>query len=167
LRYPIDALGAAAAMLTLLGACTSTRPADGGAAAAATATADNTARAATTQEQALARYRSYAGPPVPSFTWLGHFDSWEPLGKDHLVVYTRPNEAYLLAVSGGCDLRSGLNTVGITSSNAAVYARLDSILVKGSLQGPWRCPIDAIRPLDVARMKADARSHNPPPATQR
>jgi hypothetical protein len=141
-------------MLALLGACTSTRPADDATAAAATAGADSTGKPATTQERALERYSSYAGPPVQSFTWLGHFDSWEPLGQDHLLVYTRANEAYLLKVSGGCDLRSGINTVGITSSNSAVYAGLDSIVVKNSLQGSWQCRIDEIRPVDVHRMKS-------------
>jgi hypothetical protein len=68
-------------MLALLGARTSTRPADDATAAAATAGADSTAKPATTQERALERYSSYAGPPVQSFTWLGHFDSWE----HHLV----------------------------------------------------------------------------------
>jgi hypothetical protein len=160
LRYLLDSLGTAAAMLALLGACTSTRPADGDTAAAATAGADSAAKPATTQERALERYSSYAGPPLQSFTWLGHFDSWEPLGKDHLLVYTRPNEAYLLKVSGPCDVRFATGPVGITSTNYTVYTGLDSITVRSGVGGTWQCRIDEIRPLDVRRMKADLQSQD-------
>lgn len=69
--------------------------------------------------------------PAADFTWLGRFDSWEPLGKDHLLVYTRPNEAYLLKVSGPCDVRFATGPIGITSTNYTVYAGLDSIAVNG------------------------------------
>ena len=66
------------ALLFLIGGCASTQPAGGA----------SSGSAPVTQERALARYSSYAGPPLPSFTWLGHLDSWEALGKDRLVVYT-------------------------------------------------------------------------------
>ncbi|HEX8784120.1 MAG TPA: DUF6491 family protein, partial [Steroidobacteraceae bacterium] len=102
MRHTLDSLGTVA-MVTALAACASSRPADG--VAGATAAGTSTTAAATAQERALARYSGYAGRPVRSFTWLGRFDSWEPLGKDHLLVYTRPNEAYLLKVSGPCDVR--------------------------------------------------------------
>jgi hypothetical protein len=100
------------AMLGLLAACASSRPA--GEAAGAAATGASTA--ATAQERALARYDSYADPPVKSFNWLGRVDSWEPLGKEHLLVYTKPNEAYLLKVSGPCDVRFATGPIGITST---------------------------------------------------
>ena len=113
LRHTFIALAASATMLTLLDACATPGSSGGGTTAsptrAGTATAPaagaSTEAPATAQERALARYSAYAGPPVKSFNWLGRFDSWEPLGKDHLLVYTRPNEAYLLTVSGPCDLR--------------------------------------------------------------
>jgi Family of unknown function (DUF6491) len=117
------------------------------------------APAATTQERALARYQAYAGAPVQSFNWLGRFESWEPLGKDHLLVYTRPAEAYLLKISGPCDLRFAFNSVGISSTNSTVYQGLDSIVVRDAAAGgPWACRIDEIRPLDVRRMKAEMRA---------
>ncbi len=141
-----------AAVLALLASCATARPADGGTAGAREA--DGTAAPATTQERALARYTTYAGPPVQSFNWLGRFDSWEPLGKDHLLVYTRPNEAYLLRVRGPCDLRFASGPVGITSSHTMVYAGPDSIVVKQGIQGTWQCVIDEMRPVDVRRMKA-------------
>ena len=120
-------------------------------ATASAAAAGSTASAATAQERALARYGVYAGPAVKSFNWLSRFDSWEPLGKDHLLVYTRPNEAYLLKVSGPCDLRFAINRVGITSANSTVYAGLDSIVVNSGIGGTWQCPIDrSVRSLSSA-----------------
>src|SRR5579862_4257427 len=52
-----------------------------------------------------ARYAEYAGPPIRQFTWLGQFYSWEALGKDKLVVFTTPSDAYLLKVWPNCDMR--------------------------------------------------------------
>ena len=143
-------------MLALLAACASSRPADSTAGAAAGSV--STAAPATAQERALARYQEYASRPVKSFTWLGHFDSWEPLGKDHLLVYTRPNEAYLLKVRGPCDVRFATGPIGITSTSDTVYTGLDSVVVNSGPAGRWQCPIDEIRPLDVRGMKADQQS---------
>jgi hypothetical protein len=112
------------------------------------------------QQRALARYLAYAGPPIPYFTWLGHFWSWEPLGKDTLVVFTVPTEAYLLKVWPPCDLRFVINAIGITSTARTVYARADSLTINSSSTGPGplRCPIDEIRKIDYQRMKAEERA---------
>jgi hypothetical protein len=133
-------------LLFLVGGCTSTGPAGG----------TTSGAAPVTQERALARYSSYAGPPVPSFTWLGHFDSWEALGKDRLVVYTTPSDAYLLKVAPPCDLRFVIYRVGLTSTASTVSSGLDSVVVDNAAAGaPWQCPIEEIRQVDVRRMKAD------------
>jgi hypothetical protein len=155
LRHTLNSLGTAA-LLSLLAACASNKPA--AEAPGAQGAGAGTAPPATAQERALARYSAYAGRPIKSFTWLGRFDSWEPLGKDHLLVYTRPNEAYLLKVSGPCDVRFATGPIGITSTNYTVYAGLDSIAVNSGPGGRWQCPIDEIRPLDVRGMKADLQS---------
>ena len=155
MTHTLNSLGTAA-LLSLLAACASNRPA--AEAPGAPVGGVGTAAPATAQERALARYSAYAGRPVKSFTWLGRFDSWEPLGKDRLLVYTRPNEAYLLKVSGPCDVRFATGPIGLTSTNYTVYAGLDSITVNGGPGGRWQCPIDEIRPLDVRGMKADLQS---------
>jgi hypothetical protein len=111
------------------------------------------------QETALARYSAYAGPPVSSFTWLGHFYSFEALGKDRLVVYTTPSDAYLLKIGPPCDLRFVIYRVGLTSTASTVYTGLDSVLVDNAAAGaPWQCPIEEIRQVDVRRMRAEMRS---------
>ena len=111
------------------------------------------------EQQALARYLAYAGPPIPYFTWLGHFYSWEPLGKDTLVVFTVPDEAYLLRVWPPCDLRFVIYAIGITSTARTVYAHTDSITTNSEGTGPgrWHCPIDEIRKIDYQRLRAAQR----------
>ena len=49
------------------------------------------------QSQREAAYAAAAGAPVKSFRFFNLY-SWEPLGDSQLVVYTRPNEAWLLEV---------------------------------------------------------------------
>ena len=158
---PLPSLTLAVVLVTLLAACAGARPVDGEADAAAAGGATPGTSGATTQDRALARYSAYAGPPVSSFNWLGRFDSWEPLGNDHVLVYTKPNEAYLLKVSGPCDVRFATGPLGITSTNSTVLARLDSIVVRNGPGGPRQCPIDEIHPVDVRRMRADERAHSP------
>jgi hypothetical protein len=142
----------AASMLTLA-ACATGGP--GGGPAAPQAPTGTPA-----QQRALARYMTYAGPSIPYFTWLGQFWSWEPLGKDTLVVFTVPDEAYLLKVWPPCDLRFVINAIGITSTARTIYAHTDSITTNSAGTGPgrWRCPIDEIRKIDYKRMKADERA---------
>ena len=146
---------AAAAVLALLAACTTTGPGAGSSTAAAPDTTGTPA-----EQAELARYLTYAGPPIPYFTWLGHFYSWQPLGQHTLVVFTLPNEAYLLKVWPPCDLRFEFNALGITSTAHTVYARSDSITTHSAGTGPgrWRCPIDEIRRIDYRRLRADERA---------
>jgi hypothetical protein len=109
----------------------------------------------TAQDLALERYSRFAGPPIPYFTWLGRYDGWEPLGKDHLVIFTTANEAYLLKVWAPCDLRFVVDRIGITSTTSTVYARLDAVTT-----GRQRCPIDEIRKIDYTRMRHELRAQS-------
>ena len=121
------------------------------------------------QQQARARYTAYAGPPIPSFTWLGRYDGWEPLGKDELVIFTTPNDAYLLKIWPPCDMRFVTNGIGLSSTGPTVTAHLDSVITNSASTGRWRCPIDEIRKVDYQRMRADLRAQaqsQPPAPTQ-
>src|SRR5215469_5996355 len=113
-------------------------------------------------QERLAQYAAYAGPPIQQFTWLGHFDSWEPLGQTDLVVFTTPSDAYLLKVWPPCDLRFAFNgrggeTIRVTSTGGTVSARLDSIIERSAAVGRAVCPISEIRKVDYRRMLADER----------
>jgi len=109
-----------------------------------------------------AQFAAYAGPLIQQFTWLGHFDSWEPLGQNDLVVFTTPSDAYLLKVWPPCDLRFAFNgrggeTIGVTSTGGTVSAGLDSIIERSPGLGRTVCPISEIRKVDYRRMLADER----------
>jgi hypothetical protein len=114
-------------------------------------------------QERRANYAAYAGPPIQQFTWLSHFDSWEPLGQTELVVFTTPSEAYLLKVWPPCDLRfasngRGSETIGVTSTGGTVSAGLDSVIERApAVGGRTVCPISEIRKVDYRRMLADKR----------
>lgn len=104
------------------------------------------------QDAQRARYESYAGAPVESFTWLGRYDSWQSIGTNEVVVWTTPFQAYLIKVAPPCDNLQFANRIGLTSTASTVSARFDFVKV-----GRWRCPIQEIRPVDYQRMRADLR----------
>ena len=115
-----------------------------------------------TDQERHTQYAAYAGPPIQQFTWLGHFDSWEPLGQSDLVVFTTPSDAYLLKVWPPCDLRFAFNgrgseTIGVTSTGGTVSAGLDSVIERSPAVGRTVCPISEIRKVDYRRMLADKR----------
>jgi len=105
------------------------------------------------QDAQRARYESYAGPPIEQFTWLGRYDSWQPIGTNELVVWTTPFQAYLIKVAPPCDNLEFVDHIGLTSTASTVYARLDFVKVGRH----WRCPIQEIRPVDYQRMRQDMR----------
>jgi hypothetical protein len=140
----LQALAAAITAAALLSACASTPHA--GAAAPQK----------TKWELARERYLAYAGPPIDHFTWFGRFDGWEALGRNELVVFTTPTEAYYIKVWPSCDLRWA-NTIGISSTTSSVFAHFDAVLVH-SPAGLPRCPIDEIRRIDYRRMRAEMRA---------
>jgi hypothetical protein len=114
-----------------------------------------------------ARYHSYAGAPVDHFTWLGHYEGWQSLGKDELVVWTTPWDAYLIHVAPPCVDLPYANGIGVTSTARTVSAHFDFVLVRNQFGDraaiPWRCPIAEIRPVNYRRMRQDMREHGPLP----
>ncbi len=109
------------------------------------------------EQEVRDRYNSYAGEPIDHFTWLSHFDSWQPIGRYELVVFTGPSDAYLLKVAPPCENLQFANRVGVTSTAGQVSNRFDSVIV-----GRWpgwrdRCQIQEIRKVDYRRMRADMR----------
>jgi hypothetical protein len=104
------------------------------------------------QDAQRTRYEAYAGPPIDRFTWLGRYDSWQPIGTNELVVWTTPFQAYLIKVAPPCENLEFANRIGLTSTANTVSARFDFVKV-----GHWRCPIQQIRPVDYQRMRQDMR----------
>lgn len=103
----------------------------------------------------LARFSSAAGTPVERYTNVAtRTVKFEPIGTEHVLVYTRPTTAYLLTLDGRCE---GLeNAQAITAGNGSrvVYAKTDYVFVKGP-ENPagMRCKIETIQPVDLKLTK--------------
>lgn len=106
------------------------------------------------EAEKLATYRAAAGEPVSSFNYFGRISGWTPLDDEHIAVWTRPREAWLLSFHGICQDIEFTPVIGLTSQNSRVYAGFDKVLVdrRSSMQLP--CRIREIRPLDTNRIKA-------------
>lgn len=102
------------------------------------------------QAERLAAYAAAAGAPVSNFRFLTLY-SWEPLSDTALAVYTRPNEAWLLNVDGGCRDLTFTQSIGLTSNLNQVWVGFDKVLTG---RGNFPCTITHIRPLDVRQLRA-------------
>ena len=98
------------------------------------------------------RFEAYAGKPVDHFTWFTHYEGWEPISKNQLVVWTDINQAYLVTVFQPCTDLMFARRIGLSSTADTVYAHFDSVRAEG-----WRCIIDTIQPVDYRRMEQDMR----------
>jgi hypothetical protein len=105
------------------------------------------------QQEERDRFMAYSGEPIDEFTWLGRYDSWQPVGRNEVVVFTGVSDAYLIKVGAPCDNLQFAKRIGLSSIAGAVHARFDSVIV-----AQWRCPIDEIRRVDYRRMRADLRA---------
>ena len=96
----------------------------------------------------LSGYLDYAGAPVEEFTAF-RFDGWQAVSPNQLVLWSDVNKAYLLQVWDTCpDLRFAYR-IGVTST-AYTVSHLDYVRVDHN-----RCPITAIRPIDLKKMNQD------------
>ncbi|MEO8998165.1 MAG: DUF6491 family protein [Rhodanobacter sp.] len=97
-----------------------------------------------------AAYAAAAGAPVRHFRFFSLY-SWEPLSDSQLAVYTKPNEAWLLDLGGGCQDLAFVNSIGLTSNLNQVMVGFDRVLTG---RGNFPCTISQIRPVDVKSLKA-------------
>lgn len=107
--------------------------------------------------QRLALYRAHAAAPVPSFHYFGSLNGWTPLGDSALVVWTRPNQAYLLELSGRCIDLDYASAISVSNQFGRVYARFDKVTVIGRNTNTFPCHIRQIQPLDVKAVKQAER----------
>ncbi len=104
----------------------------------------------------LALYQAHAGEPVRAFRLFGEPYGWSPLGNRAMVVWTRPNEAWLLDLVAPCPDLAYATALAISSFGARVQARSDSVTPLGSMVGQVGrvpCRIDSIRPVDAKALK--------------
>ena len=98
----------------------------------------------------LERYDGYIGEPIHGFTAM-RADSWQPVGRDQLIIWTGLSDAWLVTVLGSCSDLQFANSIRINTSVHTI-TDFDTVLV-----GRDRCPIKEIRPIDIRRMKADRK----------
>ena len=106
----------AAAIVSLLGACATTRMSDA---------------------ESLSLYSAHAGEPVRT---IRYFDpiSWEKVDDNHLLLTMRPREVYLLTIGGPCLGWGGASPAAAwrgapsSSSTVAVSSFLDRHLRKSA-----------------------------------
>jgi hypothetical protein len=99
-------------------------------------------------DRVLERYEPYIGEPIRGFTAF-RMQSWQPVSRNQLILWTSINDAYLLTVSNNCPELMFTDTVRVTST-ASNISTLDQVLVRGD-----RCPIQKIQPIDIRRWRKD------------
>lgn len=102
----------------------------------------------------LASYTAAAGAPQRSFRFFNLY-SWEPLSGTLVAIYTRPTEAYLLDLDGGCPNLQYASALGLTSSVNEVTVHFDRVTTG---RGGYPCTITQIRPLDVTKLRAEQKA---------
>ena len=98
----------------------------------------------------LTRYDGYIGAPIHSFNAFRP-QSWSPVSRDQLILWTSLNDAWLLRVWPNCNDLQFANSVRVTSTTSTI-STMDRVLV-----GRDSCPIEEIRPIDIRQWKADRK----------
>jgi hypothetical protein len=93
-------------------------------------------------------FLQYAGPPIESFTYLGHYNGFRTLGGLDLVIWTTINDAYLIKVLEPCVNLPFANRVELTSAARTVTRGIDWVAFDHG-----RCRIDTIQQVDYGAMK--------------
>ena len=99
-------------------------------------------------EQILERYDGYIGEPVRGFTAFRQ-ESWQPVSRNQLILWTSINDAYLLTISNNCPDLMFTNAVSVSSTTSEI-STLDFVTVRGD-----RCAIQKIQPIDVRQWRRD------------
>jgi hypothetical protein len=110
--------------------------------------------AAEAEAPPLDLYQAHAGAPVDRFHYPLRLRGWHAVDREHLVVRTDTNTAYLLQVAGGCVGLRTAHRIGMTTRSArnVVSSGLDEITLEHD-----RCRIIEIRPLDYQGFRAERR----------
>jgi hypothetical protein len=65
-------------------------------------------------------YNNYAGDPVSDIVVMRGIDSWTPVSRDQLVIWTGINEAYLLRVWDTCPDLTFVNSIRVTQTGYTI-----------------------------------------------
>jgi hypothetical protein len=99
------------------------------------------------QEEELARFQQYAGPPVEQFTMYDLW-KWQGLGPRDIAVWTTINDAYLIRVEKSCNNLDWTHGLSLTQKmRQQVTQKFDYVVL-----GSQHCKIEEIRPVDYRAM---------------
>ena len=98
------------------------------------------------------KYTDYAGEPVEQIVAMRGVDSWTPVSRNQLVIWTGINEAWLLTIWDNCPDLMFAQGVRVTQTGRSI-SRFDKVIV-----GRDSCPIREIRPVDVKQMRNDRKA---------
>lgn len=100
----------------------------------------------------LALYQQHAGAPVNQIRYVDPM-GWDRIDDQHVVLQMRPNESWLLRLSGPClQWSSGSPFLGLSSFSGMTLSTFDKVVAPGNNQ--LSCLIQEIRPLDVKALRA-------------
>ena len=71
------------------------------------------------------------GSPGLDHITVFHVDGWRPVGRDAIILWATPFEPYLLKLDRPAIDLPFAEHVGVTSTGSQVYARFDSVIVRG------------------------------------
>jgi hypothetical protein len=95
-----------------------------------------------------AAFSEAAGAPVNRFDYTG-FDAWEALGPQQMVLYTRPDQAWLLSFKAPCYRLDTATGIALSSRQQQVWINFDQVT---ALPGGVPCTIVRIQPVDLHRL---------------
>ena len=120
----------------------------------ACATPAEIARQQGAERATLASYIEVAGPELNSFRKSGAtLHSWQSLTDDAILLYPRPQTAYLVRLAGVCPGLDYAHSIRVTDSMGSVSRNFDKVYVLDQMASPIGCPITSIREVDLKRHK--------------
>lgn len=98
------------------------------------------------------KYTDYAGEPVERITTMRGIDSWTPVSRNQLVIWTGINEAWLITIWDNCPDLTFARGIRVTQTGSSI-SRFEKVWV-----GRDTCPIREIRPVDIKQMRNDRKA---------
>lgn len=92
-------------------------------------------------------YVAHAGEATKEFSFTNLYN-WSRIDDDRVVVWARPDRAYLLTLRNSCIGTTLAKTIVLDGFGGRVRAGSDSVVAGGV-----RCRIDTIQPIDLVAMR--------------
>ena len=105
----------------------------------------------TRTEMREAEYERFAGAEVDRIRAFNLY-GWTVLDREKLVLWTRPNEAFIVELDRACPNLEFARKIGISNFGNTIHARFDSIIVNRD-----RCRIESIRTVDAKALRAERK----------